>query len=259
MISTAKKVLGLTMLFTILALNAAEVSNAVFERVNIKVVLVEPPEVRYGSSLPVSVGRRQPENRWVMIAVEYTPKAKEISRSRRRNKNDAFNRHEQLWLDNVTLKVRAMFDSIGNDGRRQYVLLDGATHFWTVRLDGAKHTALMFIPAYLIDRYYIQMPRKVRSQRGRRAGTSGVSVRKIKEDDLIVEAVFTAGNGELARGYCNIGLSNTARAKNKFDKMVGQIPGYLRFDGAVLSKGRSPWVFYNINHFDPEKVIAPKK
>ena len=134
--------------------------------------------------------------------------------------------------------------------------MDGDTNFWTVKLDGLKHTALMFIPAHLIDRHYVQV---ARSTVNRKSVSAAAAPRKIKENDLIVEAVFSAGNEELARAYSNIGVSNTGKAKSKFERMAGQVPGDLLLKGAVLSKGKSPWAFYNINHFDPEKTAGQTK
>ena len=259
MFSAAKRIAVSAVLFTLFALEAAGVGNAVFERVHIKVSLIEPAEVRYNASLPLNMGRRQPENRWVMIAVEYTPKAKNVTYGKRRDKSDAFQRHQQSWLDHVDLRLRVIFDSIGSDGKQEKVMLDGITSFWTVKLDDTKHVAVMFIPAYLIDRHYVQIPRSSKTQRGRKANVSGFVARKIKESDLVVEAVFTADGEELASAYCNAGVSNLVKAKNNFERMVGQVPGHLYFKGAVLSKGKSPWAFYNINHFDPEKTAGQTK
>ena len=186
MIGAAKHIVMLIALFTLSVLAAAE-GNAVFERVNVKVSLIEPAEVRYNTSLPLNLGRRQPENRWVMIAVEYTPKAKEVTHVKRRDKSDAARRHEQIWLDNVNLRVRVIFGSLNSAGRSVNVLMDGDTNFWTVKLDGLKHTALMFIPAHLIDRHYVQV---ARSTVNRKSVSAAAAPRKIKENDLIVEAVL---------------------------------------------------------------------
>lgn len=256
MIGAAKHITVLIALFVLSVLCAAGEGNALFERVNVKVSLIEPAEVRYTSSLPLNLGRRQPDNRWVMIAVEYTPKAKVLTHVKRRDRSDTARRHGQMWLDDVNLRVRVIFGSLNAAGRTVNVLMDGDTSFWTVKLDGLKHTAVMFIPAYLIDRYYVQL---ARSNVNRKSVSAAVASRKIKDSDLIVEAVFSAGGEELARAYSNIGVSNISRAKNKFERMAGLVPGDLLLKGAVLPKGKSPWAFYNINHFDPEKSAAQSK
>ena len=234
----------------------AEVDDVKFNKVSVRVVQVDSPDVRYGRQLPFTPGKIASENRWVMVMVEYTPSYGEVIRGRTRSA--AYNRHEQHYLDNVELKVRVVFESLNSQGQQQNVLFSGITRFWTMKLDDTRHVAVMFVPGRLIDRYYIQVPRAQKSRNRRNPGVKSVPMnRKLREDDLKVEAVFSIGGRELARSYCNMGGGNPRRIQEKFNQLIGAVPGHCVFDGAVLSKGQSPWAWYNVNNFDLERVAVP--
>ena len=173
----------------------------------------------------------------------------------------------RYWLDDVVVTVRAVCESAAESAVNRHVLFTGTCKLWSVALDNKKHTVWFFVPPHLLDRYYV--PKSVfsaaaqnRNNNFRNSDTiknkASLSNHKLNKDKLFLEVVISCGNGSkvLAREYLNIKGGKKAEQQKEFDKLVGAVPNKYNFEGAVLSKGQSPWAYYKFDQFDLEKVTA---
>jgi hypothetical protein len=169
-------------------------------------------------------------NKWVMLRVEFVPERKRVSEyvSVKNVKVSV-----PAWADDVKLDAKVLFDTGMVRGGKKYVLFTGKTVSWSIRQDGERHLALMFIPAKQIDRYFVPV------------SGSKVSAKSFK---AVVE--MSAGGKVLKRAFYDvIGGTDAVRMRN-FDKLAAQSP---KIADAVISRSRSPWALLAPDNFDLEK------
>ena len=258
-----KKVVKQWMIFMLPIMSAAtlfsaENPSAVFEKLSINAAFVNTPELKYNTSLPVTLPRRTPVNRWLMLAINFHPQIAEKTTGAKRNvRLSAFEQNSLRYLDNVQLSVRVILCGETPQVTKNYVMLTGNTVFRTIKLDDKTHTALLFIPPQLIDRYYTPAarPSKSRNSRLSAVGTSA----KAKESDFKIEAVFSVDNVELGRCYKNLETDELRKARNEFRRMTEAVTAERIITDAVISKSKSPWAGYSENHFDLESTAGTAK
>jgi len=213
-----------------------------FSKVKVEPVFVNPPSAQYRNA-PSFATKVTTANRWLMIKVEYTPPLEKqplpvlVGR-----KKDDRNLKVNTYIDDVELKVNVLLSTGLTDGRNMlYANYNGTAKFWTIRLDGNKHLALMYLPAVLIDRYCGKQ----------RVAGAGKAVLK----DFHIEAEFFHNGSMIGRGYYNVDGSEQ-QARKKFRMMLNSVPKKMVLNNAVLSHRNSPWALLNPDSLDLEKPAS---
>ena len=246
--------------FTVSAAPASRV--AVIDRVNVKVEPVHSANVDYSGSIPVSPGSRKYVNSWNMISVDFYAGHQELDKKLKAVEPVDVT-ESRNHLDNLVVTVRAVCESASEKNLNRNVLFTGSCKLWTLHLDNKKHTVLFFLPPMLLDRYYVPKSTygavniRRQSVRGKNV-KSDVAAVKLNKGKLALEIVISADNGtrELAREYLNVKGSKKADRQREFNKLIGKVPNNYNFEGAVLSKGQSPWAYFKFDQFDLEKKTA---
>lgn len=263
----SKTVFAIVALFCVFSLFANTAISKRIENVSVKVVPVTTiPDVRNSSHLSVSMQRNRIVNHWMAIVVEYTPKfdnKAKTGRSKSKSRNAAAEDDTialyQHYLDNVEVKVRAICETVGPQGRPQYALFNGSSKLWYIKLDGQRHVLTFFLPPWMIDRYYFAHNRVKLNQMARsRKSTSLDAGQRINKSDLKVEVSFNVNNSTVAVAYANVSGNKKTPARVNFGKMLEKVAASYNFEGAILSRGQSPWANSDINLFDPEKPAGAK-
>ena len=243
--------------------SAAAVTKSI-ENVSVKTMMITTsPDLRYAGSLSLPPSKARFTNHWMAITVEFTPRYHapkgKTKVSAAMGDDDLYT--QQRYLDNVEVKVRALCETIGPQGRPQYALFSGSSKLWYIKLDGTKHYLVFFIPPWVLDRYYYPHSRLKASKNNRsRAAVKGMTdvVSKMNKSNLIIEAAFVVNNSTLAAGYANITDTKKNPGRNNFNKLLEKVSAGYSFENAVLSKAQSPWAYMDINLFDPEKPVNAK-
>ena len=176
--------------------------------------------------------------RWLVVHVSFVPG---VVAMRKMAKNAGNQKSIQglngRWIDDVNMRVRVAFPS--SNARKSnvvYSILEGKTTFWTLRLDGRRHTAVMFVPPQLLDRY---------------ASTTSGGRREmaltLADYRVLVEFSDSRGNF-LGRATERIGNKNQENI-SFFESLVNS-PGTMVVKGAVLPRSKSPWSWHMPSTFD---------
>lgn len=222
-------------LFIIVASFCLRADNDLIRRVEVSAELVVPPQVDHKNGNVLSP-KVDSVNRWVMVKIEFTAK--------KRNGSPKLEKDGKSWrmsfdgfMDDVKMDVRVLFDTkFRIDDEILYCLYTGRTEFFTVRSDGKRHLALMFVPAKLIDRYSLS--------------ADGASIRKAVKNDFMVEVVFSQYGKVLARGYSNIS------GQRDFEQKCRSVSENFIIEDGVFPRLRTPWALLGADNFDVEKDLS---
>lgn len=241
----------------------------------VKVQDVSEPKTSFASSLPIPQTGKSDFNKWTMVLVDFTVGLRELNRQNRNlfpNAPVLKAGSSRDWLDNVDISVKGMFETMDGDSE-QYVLFTGITKLYSLRLDHSRHLVLFFLPPHIVDRYYIPHPVKGSNAKPKSDGKEKEKEKvfryhKLNLRDVMLEVVISADGVELARKYINVKLDKAeakmATGKNreellaklyqkKFSMLGSKVSGNYNLDGALLTKGQSPWAYYKYDQFDLEK------
>lgn len=225
--------LAVTALAGGIALSAAE--EPVIRKMTVEADMTAPPDVSYRNHSAFSP-KNPSTSKWLMLKIEYTP---ELSRNfvpeyRLRKGGPAVT--FPGWLDDVKLQARVLFETgiLTKGGKPVLGLFTGDTVFQSIKRDGSKHLALMFVPARLLDRYCVP------------------GGRNVGKNFFHVEVMMSAKGKVLASAYCNVPGTTPAEKKQSFDQMLKGVPKQLDIRDAVLSRARSPWALLAPDNFDWE-------
>ncbi len=219
-----KRFLTLAAMLAAACLSAAPEKSVSFGDVKVQVKVQSAPMVEFRSktSAPgtaVSQGNRD----WVVIAVTFVPGvgSKGHVKSMRGG-----------WADDVVLDVAVELPMDIQGGQKKSTgLFTGSSRFWPIPLDGKPHTALMFIPGRLLDRY---LPL--------RGGAEG----KYTEKYFRVQAVFRSADGaELGSGYFN--LEGTPKEQALY---FASLANETVVKDAVFPRNKTPWALLYPEHYD---------
>ena len=208
-------------------------NNKLISGVDVDVMLVEAPEVEYKSGKKIA-SKSGAENRWLMVQVEFTARnAGEKAKPQLTRSGKGYVLQMGGFVDDLQLGVRVLQNTgLSVSGKPLWGMYTGETRFYTVRLDGKKHLALMFVPAKLIDRY---------------SGSVSGDIRKLNKDDFKVEVVFSVNGRELARKYR--GVSGT----ESFEELCRMVPVNMVMNDGVFPRSRTPWAYLGSENFDLER------
>ena len=232
------------LLFTALCcacLCAADVNVVQFGSIKAVLSLETAPNVlRSGGSSPVysSGGAVFVNKRWLAVHVSFVPGVV-ARKSLAKNQGNAKNVQGMTgrWIDDVKMRVRIAFptDNI-RKSNAVYAIFEGETIFWTLRLDGKRHSALMFVPPQMLDRYATKVSKNRKE-----------TPLMLSEYKVLVEFSDSKGNF-LGRATERSGGKNQNNIA-LFESLVNT-PGTTIIKGAVLPKNKSPWAWHMSSTFD---------
>jgi hypothetical protein len=228
---TVKRILIAAML-TASALLFGASGRSAFSKVKVDVRLEKPP-VPSVSNSPQSAQKVVPDPQWLVVRVTFHPQIP---------KADGPN--YKTYIDGVNMSLQMLFP-LTRSNSDELGLFKGEQTFWTVCCDGRTHTAMMFIPPQLINRYIYM------------ADDYSVA-RSAFRTSLRVEAVFTDSAGqELGRGYFGVS-GNAAKQQDSFGRMLKRVAPQCIIDGAFWERGATPWSCMAPDQFDLVKPAAVK-
>lgn len=176
--------------------------------------------------------------RWLVVHVSFVPGVIPLKRMTKNQGNQkGVLALSGRWIDDVTMRVRVAIPTANaRRANATYGILEGKSLFWTMRLDGKRHTATMFVPPQLLDRY---APPAIN---GRKEVALVLSDYKV-----LVEFTDSKGNF-LGRATGQTGNKNQETV-SFFDALVNT-PGTMVIKDAVLPKNKSPWAWHMSTTFD---------
>lgn len=215
-------------LLTLSAMLFGAADRSVFSRIKVEAKLEKPPAPSV-SGAPRSAQRVAVDPQWLTVRVSFHPQLQREGGA--------------TYLDDVGMSVRALFPlSRSSD---DCGLFKGGQTLWTVCCDGRTHTAMMFVPPHLLQRYVYMVD-----------GYSGVHTPQ--RGSIKVEVVFTDRTGhELGRGYYGV-PGNPAKQAETFDRLVRRVPPQCIIDGAFWEREATPWRCMAPDQFDLVKPAALK-
>jgi len=233
--------LALAVLCPLLA--AAAPAGVQFGSIKIRVTFEQTPVItRSGGSAGgyASGGASFVNKRWLAVNVSFLPgiAAKGTSVSKSAENVKGIQGIPGRWLDNVTMRVYVAFPVEHHQRRAAgvYGLFEGKTVFWTVRLDGRRHIAQMFIPPQLLDRYAAS------------SGAAGGRDVALPQTDYLVMVEFSDSEGNLlGRSFS---VSGKTPLTASFFDTVRKAPGAVVVPGALLPRNKTPWATYVPTTFD---------
>ena len=229
------------MLISAVQLCAAEALYARFGSVKILTSLEAAPQIVRvsGGGFYASGGGNPVNSRWLAIRVEFTPGGVSSNASNKADQVGTVRRIPGRWMDDVTLKLSVAVPIDGINTRSvTYGILEGKTLFWSIPLDGKRHTAQMFVPPQLLDRYIAAR------------NTSGSNVARLNHSEFQIEAVFVDRDGNvLGKGYSNMASSGGLKDGAFFAAWRNRA-GAVVVPGAVIPRSRTPWAWHQPSSFD---------
>ena len=206
--------------------------RSVFSRIKVDVRLEKPPVPSVNNS-PQSAPRIVSEPQWLVVRVTFHP---QIPRAEGPN--------YKTYIDGVNMSVQALFP-LSRSSSDEFGLFKGDQTFWTVCCDGKTHTAMMFVPPQLINRYVYM-------------AEDYSATRSAFRTSLRVEVVFTDSTGqELGRGYFGVS-GNAAKQEDLFGRMLKRVAPQCVIEGAFWEREATPWSCMAPDQFDLVKPAAVK-
>lgn len=214
---------------------SAATDRSAFAKIKVDFHMIQPP-VPNVSRAPGSNPRVTLGQKWMAVKVTYSPQSP-------RDGGPVWN----TFLDDVKMRVTSTFPIGGNSRNGEIGLFKGEETFWTICCDGRQHTAMMFVPPHLLQRYMYMLD-------------PYTGMRGYNKGDFKIEVVFTDRNGqELGRGY--YGVSGTVdKQEAYFGKLEKSVPAAYVVNGAFLTRDSTPWRTMEPDQFDlvkPEGLKLP--
>jgi len=222
-------------------LAAAAPAGIQFGSIKLRVTFEQTPVVTRsggGAGGYSSGGVNFVNKRWLAVSVSFLPGIASKGGSSKNGDNvKGIQSVPGRWLDDVTMRVLVAFP-VEHQRKTSgvYGLFEGKTVFWSVRLDGKRHLAQMFIPPQLLDRYA--------------ASTGGAGGRDLAlaHTDYRVMVEFTDGEGNLlGRSFSASGKTPLTAA---FFNSIKSAPGAIVVKDGILPRSRTPWAIHVPATFD---------
>ena len=240
----------LLMIFLCSLLEGANVVQ--FGSIKIRTSLEASPAVlrsTAGSGMYSGGGVSLVNNRWLAVQVSFMPGAVDSRVAGAAMKTGNVKSVVAVpgrWIDDVTMRVSVAFPAA--NARRSnvvYGLFEGNTCFWSIKLDGRRHNAMMFVPPQLIERYAASV-------------TTGRKELQLGVTDFIVFVEFTDSNGAVLGRSCSR-KSGDISGMYKFFQTLKKSPAATVVRGALLPRSKSPWAWHLPSTFDYIKDTAAEK
>lgn len=192
----------LTVLLAVFCCSVQAADDDLFKKVKVSITHLSAPGNRPAGLPSPSVTQY---NKWAMIQAEFYPKLDSV---------------REAWIDDpIMVTTVAIRSENGTSG----ILLTGKTNFQTIRLDGKKHIAVMFVPGKILDRY---LP---------------TAMNTVSSTGIEAKVEFT----DRANKVIGSGFSSTEK---RFDDLAGQNPKTI--ENVVLPLNKSPWGYGGTDDFD---------
>lgn len=240
MYQTARRFL-LFMALCCACLGAADVNVVQFGSIKAVLSFENAPNVLRSvgsSSVYGSGGATFVNKRWLAVHVTFVPgvvamKNMAKSQGNVRNVQGMAGR----WIDDVKMRVRIAFPTeYVRKSNVVYAIFEGETIFWTLRLDGKRHSAIMFVPPQILDRYATRVGKNRRE-----------TPLTLAEYKVLVEFSDSKGNF-LGRATERSG-GRSQESIELFESLVNT-PGTMVIKGTVLPRNKSPWAWHMSSTFD---------
>ena len=238
-----KRVLILTV-FLAAMIHAA--AGSVFGDIKLKLSFEKAPRYRTANTETVAGARLLDFEEYLVVEATYIPGV--IEQKAANSKSKAIPKADpKTWLDNVVMDVLVAYpEQIGkNQMNTTYGLFEGKTYFWSIRLDGKRHTATMFVPPHLLARY-INQPSEVKKNQK-------VNYR-YSPRDFFVEVTFRTKDGKKL-GQKHYGSIPKCKTPEDYERFFRKIENLTTKDksivkDAVLPRNCSPWAFVSPENYD---------
>lgn len=229
------KVFAVAAMLTLAVSLFGAAERSVFTRLKVDVKLERPPVPSVNNS-PRNLPRLIHDPQWLMVKATFHPQQPRESGP-----------NSSTFIDGVKMSVRVLFP-LSKTSSNAWGMFKGEQTFWTVCCDGKTHTAMMFIPPQLLQRYVY-------------LADDFVFGHALQSGSLRVEVVFTDGSGrELGRGYH--GVSGGAdRHAETFEQLAKRVPQQYVIDGAIWEREATPWSCMPAEQFDlvkPADIKLPE-
>lgn len=229
------KIALMSLLLCVCVLQAAEARVMQFGSIRVSTSFVSDPQTVRGSGgkAYAAGGATVFNSRWLVIQVSFVPGVggmKDITDTfgNARNVKGLHGR----WIDNPVMRVYVVPDNKSGNG----VMFEGKTEFWTVRLDGRRHNAAMFIPPQLLDRY----GDTISNQRREKQLTAS-------QYKVLVEFTDSSGRS-LGRALGNV-AGKVPAGLAMFEELK-KSPGVVRVENGILPRNKSPWEWHEFSTYD---------
>ena len=222
------KGLAIAAMLTVSASLFGASERSVFSRIKVDVKLEKPPAPSVSNS-PRNLPRIAVDPQWLVVRVSFHPQL--------------MREGGPTYFDGVKMTVRALFPlSRTTDGCGMF---KGEQTFWTICCDGKTHTAMMFVPPHLLQRYVYMAD-----------GYSGVHTPQ--RGTIKVEVVFSDASGrELGRGYYGV-PGNAVKQREAFERLAKRVVPRCVIDGAFWERDATPWRCMAPDQFDLVKPAGLK-
>ena len=224
---------------SLLLFGSLSAGNTTVSGVDIDVVLSEAPVVEYRSGKEISL-KKVSENRWLMIKIGFSMKNAGVEAKPQLKRGiRGYTLSMGGFVDDLQLDIRVLQNTgMAVSGKPLWGMFTGRTRFYTIRMDGKQHLALMFVPGKLIDRF----------------SCSAVGgIRKVSKDDFRVEVILSAGGRELYRKYR--GVSGI----KEFEELCKMVPENMVMTDGVFPRSRTPWAYLGSDNLDLERFLPVRQ
>ena len=186
-----------------------------------------------GNGLYSSGGLALTNHRWLAVQVSFIPGGINPQKTSSKNSDNPKGLHALpgRWRDDITMQMWIAFPS--SNFRRSntvYGLLEGTTRFWSIKLDGKRHTAQMFVPPQLLERYAATNPTT------RKEFTMAAS-------DYRIMVEFRDSEGSLLGRCCSANTPSKGADSFAFFSALKSSPATTVVQGAVLPRNKTPWAY----------------
>ena len=164
--------------------------------------------------------------RWLEVSIDYlTPALKSSS-----------NGAKYRWLDDVTMEVEILFPAM-IDNRQVMARATGSVDFWSIKMDGKRHYAIMLLQPQILARYGL--------------------VRAYKEEDFVAKISLYRGRKLIFKTFSSHRKLSRKKIIQAFAKYSGKLKSakYLELGKVILSRDKTPWAFVQYDKYD---MIKPE-
>ncbi len=167
--------------------------------------------------------------RWLEISLNYMPPR--LTSSKKATKGRGSNGYR--WLDDVTMEVRVLFQAyVGT--RKVMAEASGTVNYWSIKMDGAQHYAIMLLHPQILERYGLK--------------------RAYKKDDFLAMISFYSDHKSklLFRTYATHRKYSQKQIQEIFKRYSGRLKpaGYIDLGDVILPRNKTPWAFVQYDKYD---------
>ncbi len=164
--------------------------------------------------------------RWMEVSITYKPPTRKLKK----------NNLKYTWLDDVTMEVEVLFKAMFNN-KQVMAHARGKVDYWSIRMDGKTHYAMMLLHPQILARYGLNS--------------------RYKDDDFMAVVSFYRGGTLIFKAFSTHRKYSRTQIMKIFKKYSGRLKAanYLELGDVLLSRKKSPWAFVEYSKYD---MIKPE-